>query len=50
MINSRRLIQQLLALFLVLKVNYLSHQMAITLAEKGFLEKTRKAEQETPIT
>ena len=33
----------------VLKVNYLSHQMAITLAEKGFLEKTRKAEQGTPI-
>jgi len=34
---------------LLLKVNYLSHQMAITLAEKGFLEKTRKAEQGTPI-
>jgi hypothetical protein len=34
----------------LLKVNYLSHQMAITLAEKDFLEKTRKAKQQTPIT
>ncbi len=33
----------------MLKVNYFSHQMAITLAEKGFLEKTKKAEQETSI-
>jgi hypothetical protein len=29
----------------MLKVNYFCPQMAITLAEKGFLGKTRKAEQ-----
>jgi len=34
----------------VLKVNYFPHQMAIKLTEKGFLEKTRKAEQEMAIT
>lgn len=34
----------------VLKVNKNLHQMAIKLTENGFLEKTRKAEQEMPIT